>query len=57
MSNTLIQTLIREEENNEVESFITNLSETQGWSNTPILSLNKHVWNENFKITNDNARF
>ena len=56
MSNTLIQTLIREE-NNEVESFITNLSETQGWSNTPILSLNKHVWNENFKITNDNARF
>jgi len=41
----------------EVEDFINELSKTQGWSNTPILNLNKHQWNEEFELNNSNARF
>ncbi|MEN8291075.1 DUF87 domain-containing protein [Acinetobacter radioresistens] len=41
----------------DVDNFIGELSQTQGWSNTPILSLNKHQWNEKFELNNGNARF
>lgn len=41
----------------DVDTFIRELSQTQGWSNTPILSLNKHQWNEKFELNNGNARF
>ena len=41
----------------DVDTFIGELSQTQGWSNTPILSLNKHQWDEKFELNNGNARF
>lgn len=41
----------------DVDTFIRELSQTQGWSNTPILSLNKHQWDEKFELNNGNARF
>lgn len=41
----------------DVGAFIGELSQTQGWSNTPVLSLNKHQWNEKFELNNGNARF
>jgi len=42
---------------NNVQNFIEELSQTQGWSNTPILDLNRHKWNEKFELNNNNARF
>ena len=41
----------------EIENFIDDLTQTQGWSNTPILNLNKSSWNNNFTFTNTNSRF
>ena len=41
---------------NEIKQFIDELSQTQGWSNTPTLSLNRHQWNQ-FTLSNSNARF
>ena len=40
-----------------VQNFISELSQTQGWSNTPVLNLSKHQWNEKFELKNSNARF
>lgn len=42
---------------NNVQNFIEELSHIQGWSNTPILDLNRHQWNEKFELNNNNARF
>lgn len=40
-----------------VEVFIDELSEIQGWTNTPALSLSNHHWNTEFELNNSNARF
>ncbi len=45
------------QQSSEIEDFISDLTETQGWSNSPILNLNKSTWDSNFIFTNDNVRF
>lgn len=41
----------------KIQDFINDLTEAQGWSNSPVLSLNKSDWEEQFVFTNTNARF
>lgn len=41
----------------KIQDFINDLTEAQGWSNSPVLSLNKSNWEEQFVFTNTNARF
>lgn len=42
---------------NSIQSFIDELSQTQGWTNSPQLSLEQHKWSNHFKLDNSNARF